>query len=186
MRCLGWVLKSSAMVLAVTLGIGPVQSEPGPTVTYLLNENASLFDFGMLQLSEHLRLLGEKIQSKNPKFSDLHVIALYNWDDNRINITAIIVDIKDKIIGVDDCRAILREIRDDAGYDTSNSKLSGFAETVFGSTSYSSYFHHSDYQRTSEPKNLNQELDKIFRVEVELGKIKCNGPLVGSDVFVAQ
>jgi hypothetical protein len=141
----------------------------------------------MLQLREHLRRLGAEIQSKNPKLSTLALGASYNWDENRINIGGILVGLENRNFDVDECRALIREIREDAGYDTSNSRLSDFLDIIgIGSTIYSDYFRHIGYRRTSEPKNLTQELDKIFRVEISLGKIKCNGPLVGSEIFVAE
>ena len=58
----------------------PVLADPTPSISYLMNEPASLFDLGMYKLEQALNW----IYLNND--SELTVVVNYHWVKNRISI----------------------------------------------------------------------------------------------------
>jgi hypothetical protein len=154
----------------------PGFSEPGPMVTYLMNQPTSLFSFGMLRLDQAMT----NFATRNGGYG----WSTYDWDANRITLTFITVEAAD--VDNDSCRDMLNKIRLTAGIDGRNGKpLLGDASV------FSGLFAQMGFQKKTDPKELHQELDRIIDVTVSLkkrdtGQLSCEGPLASDRVLFAE
>ena len=153
-----------------------------------MDEEASLFDLGMLQLRE---LLNNVTFARGKK---LNVIIDYNWDANRINIRSFyfIEGAKDKNEAKEWCREATNSIRLLLGIDPSTGKplFDGKNSVLSG------IFHHGNYKKTEEPEKIGDELDNITQIlsavgiqsdsNDKLNPVICEGPLIGTKVLLAE
>ena len=150
-----------------------VFAEPSSSVQYLMNEPASLFDFGMKRLDEFLS--GR---------TDIFVITEYNYDQNRILIS--VRDrsdtVKSKGEAKERCAQMIGEMKTMLGVGLDSTSVLG------------SFFSHEGYTKRSEPKNLGAELDSITVIigrilHIERNNnfnISCESPLTSPKVMYSE
>src|SRR3972149_9288044 len=156
----------------------PVLAEPTPSMSYLMNEPASLFDLGMFKLNKHL---------KDGWSDDVTVPqAVYDFHEDRILIGFMPFKEIFKIDkGKEYCRDIIGRIKILLLVDFRT------GETHFpnGMTLKDIFFSHEGFhEKKNEPKNLGSDLAKIIdvgvSVPIEKGKmLPCRSPLLSKEIM---
>jgi len=197
-------------IVCIATQLHPAAAEPSPTVSYLMNEPASLFDVGLIRMNDSLRrfnrmhpidlsekpmmglLRGETdLDIENIGFGTLY--AKYSWDENRINIYALVF-----AIGEEDeanrhvCADLIEYLRfglfgilpafiENVGkpMDRNEPGNRQVLEVVGG------WFDHQDYQSSNRPKYLEVEIMKLMRISVQVNDMlmegnTCEAPLLST------
>ena len=154
------------------------KADPGPIVTYLMGQPASVFDLGMYRLSEFLLRLNDNIEERyQPRTS--HMVAGYSFNENRIQLVHIIaIPREPDKEGL--CKDMIDFLRSSAGFQ--NGKLVTFLENSI----YSSLFSYSGYSNNNEPKNYRNKLDEIMQIRVVVDGFICEAPLIGTGYSVVK
>ncbi len=159
----------------------PVLAGPTPSMSYLMNEPASLLDMGMFKLNMHL---------SNSLFRDSTGTVLkvnYDFDENRITIG--IVSFKE-VSNIDKGKEYCREIID-------NIKLALLVNPNTGAPFVSDvpgilqifFSHEGFYKKKNQPKNLYSDLDKLTDIGVVVGiednktSLTCKSPLLSKEIM---
>ena len=168
-------------ILFITIGI--CKAEPVPSVNYLMNEPASMFDIGLMRLKTAFNNhVGDwKIGGIEPK-----LYAYYDWNKNRIfiNVSYGFYNETPKYLTTQVENMILLFKKTLFGLDDI-----GMPDPQVGSSTLYRYFDHDSYQSQNRPKNLGIELDSITEIGVAVwisGKDKppiCESPLIGKNFF---
>lgn len=133
-------------------------AEPTPSVQWLMNEPATLWDLGLSRIRINFAAYYDR-KNLRPKTRGKYTpIIFYDWDQNRIKIR---LYVKFEAKDIDDlwdgdirtsCKAILQELN-----------LTMHTELRVGS-----YFSHLGFKRNSEPASLAQEIDKITVLQTKI------------------
>ncbi len=156
-------------------------TEPTPAVRHLMNEPATLFDLGMLRLQQKFR----KIALDD--FDLVFAVVSYDWDTNRIKITAFASTEKIKTVEgrKQGCRKVLKEIKQDLGIDLETGRPKGPNSFV------SNLFSHVDYSRRGWPSDLVDELDNMVELTARVfgqtgtGAL-CRSTLLGTEILFTK
>jgi hypothetical protein len=188
------MLRKFAAALAVVLCLAnanATRAEPGAVINWLMNEPASLFDIGMLLLSQEASEWGrfKFVKQFAAKYGgQTFFLVDYDWDENRIYVSGYITaDIVGRTEQKAACKALIIFMSDLAGVDpTTGRALSGL-----NSSSWSQHFSHADYVKTTEPKDYQSRLDQIFVLRVFVGPpakqgTKCRRQLLSSEVYFEE
>jgi hypothetical protein len=170
-------------------GIRICSAEQNSTTSYLINEKASMLDFGMYTLRNHLRGHVDAL------YPGLDLGVSYYPDSNKIDIYTGNSDtekFKTEQEVKDWCKEIICSIRMKLAIDCSS--LKSYLPT--GSSWAYLFFSHNGYSPDNQPKNLGTELDKIIKISVGSPLytknmsgykfIKCEVPLLGSDILCSE
>lgn len=173
----------TAIVLAAALSFGalPVRADPGPVVSWLMNEPASLFDIGMHSLNqsvqESLAVVTEHLDgniSIDRNHSAKTSGAVFNSKKNQI---IIYYYAHKHPFNKADCEKTIISARQTVG-----SVVEG-RRPMTGASYVANFFRHANGDKTSAPANYLWELDEIVEISVNLKGGECFGPLVSNDVF---
>lgn len=176
-------------------------TEPGPTITYLMNEHLTMLDWGMFKLQQRLTELGDNLRSPSSKRDSEPIINQppltiinYDWDSNRLKIQVLLFkeEFKTKQKAENWCTSVIHCIKGDLGIDPKTGKPSRFM--ISGTSNLLIYFTHIGFQGKLEPEGLGTELDKITEISVSTryleGKekrvLRCESPLLGTKIFFAK
>jgi len=150
----------------------PSLAEPSPTVQYLMDEPASLFDLGMKSLNYSL----------SEGMKDVDVFAGYSWEENRIEITVYDVEVPDTIPNEKArCAKLVEQVKRHLAVVNGKTpmKISGLGI----------YFSHTGYKNTKQPKNVATDLDAITTIRVHVSQAKdvtCESPLLSTKVMYSE
>ena len=139
----------------------PVLADPTPSISYLMNEPASLFDLGMFKLNWHLKntsiLFGTKFDSKS-----VTVDAIYTFDQNQITIGFSAGEVMSNIdAGKEYCQEIIGGIKKTLFVNPHT----GIPFDIGGMNTYKLIFSHEGfYEKKDQPKNLYSDLAKITKI----------------------
>jgi hypothetical protein len=188
------MLRKFAAALAVVLCLAnanATRAEPGPVVKWLMNEPASLFDVGMLLLSQEA---SEWVRFKFVKEfaakygGQTFFLVDYDWDENRIYVSGYLTaDIVGRTEQKAACKALIIFMSDLAGVDATT----GRAYSALNSSSFSEHFGHADYEKTSQPKDYRSRLDQIFVLRAFIGPpakqgTKCRRALISNEIYFEE
>ena len=190
------MLRKSAAVLAVVLCLAnsnATRADPGPVVTWLMNEPISLFDLGMHRLSNAVRdwPAADEQNFWLQEFAGMPSYSVaYDWDLNRIFIRGNMKIVTDK--AKEACRAMIDAVHLQAYMDAfSRGEVEMFAPGSEGGYSrFAGFFSHYAYGTQSEPEEYRSRLDNIIileatvlKLDLNLGAdtVKCFQPLTGGD-----
>jgi len=116
---------------------------PDETTQHLMNDTASMLDFGLLRLN--LKLEADNLGT-----------ASYNWEENRIQISLFSLE-KGTVESAEiDCANWIDAVRVKAGIDLD----AGQSKT--GSSSFANLFTHYGFERRSVMEGLQGKIDKII------------------------
>ncbi len=148
------------IILSILLIPIKTYAEPSSSVTYLMNEPFSLFDWGLYKLEDSL---------KDTKFKDLHLIFRtlssvdYEWNKNVINITLTIYPSYSSLSKGDPkkiCRSALTSIKERYGF--------GWEKDIRFLVSIKRFFQHKGYEKKDEPKTLMEDLEAMTKITVQV------------------
>ena len=136
-----------------------VYGEPTPTVSWLMNEPVSMWDWGLMRLENSLRA--------ERSLSNFSVRVDYQWDANIIRI--LVNDTlependwgREKI--VDYGKQVANSIRESLYVNTQTGKPYGSGESFLEIN-----FFHMGFERHSRPDNMGKELDAITEIRVHI------------------
>lgn len=174
-----------------------VYAEPTPTIKYLMNEKASLFDIGIIRLemrfdsfckseSEYFKSI---VPDLSPQYSPASTV-LYDWDGNRI-IMCMTIFLSSQI-SFDKLQAcsklIFNLIRTDMGvnYDKGTDLAPNLTPPVV------EMFSHQGYQQINAPHILLNELKNIIDITLQFVVMPnkpfytCKGKLYGTELLFSQ
>lgn len=177
-----WLSLASIALVAVW----PLQArcEPDATVKWLMNQPVSLFDWGILRLSE---LVDKRLKSglgaeelRKRGITVEAAFARYEWDANRlyIQVTAFKAPVTPEA-----CRFVL---------DVTRNRLVG-EEAGKPREEQARYFldagfqHEGGYGEKTRPSDLSRQLVKITIVRASLGpffEVNCFGSIAGTDANI--
>jgi hypothetical protein len=202
------MLRKCAAVLAVVLCLANVnagRAEPDSVVKWLMNEPASLFDTGILNLRAEVfgwshgtefDLSGQEWSVFNESMRAQYGSAprwgaWYSWEENRIIIGAsqsgrVTIDSKDKAKQA--CSAILDRARHEGGVEPQTGEL---LVPAIGHSLFANRFAHQGYESINQPDNYQSQLDKIFVLQAEVAlfteySTKCRSPLLSNKVYFEE
>lgn len=175
--------KGIVLGLLMTLFIvNPVNSEPSKTITHLMDEPVSMFDWGMHKLNKdingfftallhpdyaffkkiyNLRDSNMENIKKQIEFSDFETDVYYDWDKNRIIIHVQLIN-KNKNLSVATKKAMCQKYTNliKAHYYTDNDKK---YRKMFG---VSSFFGHTSYAKKNAPADLTEHIENITKIKI--------------------
>jgi hypothetical protein len=93
--------RASVAAAALTACIGSLHAEPTPTVNALMNQNVSLFSYGLQRLDARL----DRVFEKDGGFAGVK----YDWDRNRITLSYLNFDSPCATLSRDACEALCRK-----------------------------------------------------------------------------
>lgn len=153
---------------------------PSRRVRYLMDEPITLFDWGLHGLADAMGQL--RLSGGGPK---LTVMSDYNWDKNRIDLTAIAFRrASTRAEAKDWCREAVTGMRAQLGVNPQIGKPARGDSSLLGQ-----YFSHQGFRREGKPKGLNAELDDMTRLsarfsygptERKKGAVLCHGRLLSA------
>jgi len=166
-----------AVAACVLASVITARAEPGPVVDYLMSASVSQFSFGMYRINEDL----DKIEGE----TRTAIFAFYDWDKNRIKISATRFG-DDPKQTAEDCKPIMQRIRVSGGVDENGKFLLGESANSW----FADNFGPIGYERKDAPENFLHKIDDIIDIEINLwssGKhILCSGELVSNKMAVEQ
>ena len=196
------MLRKSAAVLAVALCLAnanATRADPGPVVSWLINEPASLLDLGLLRLNLYLEKEGVFVQ--DPEGVTTSAYVDYFLEANRIKIIVNYFEqsIKKTVELREICKRVITRLRR-FGYIDPDSGNYGGQNTH---SKYAEYFSHICYEIKDAPENYRSRLDKLIvlhvnvnslfpppeampSVEEDLPTTFCTGPLLSNIVYFAE
>jgi hypothetical protein len=154
----------------------PVLSGPDETINYLMNDTASMMDIGMLRLSFALQ-------------RDAIGFANYNWDENRIKISAPYLNANGAYDTAEAaekaCSKWVTELRRVFGVNPATGK------PFWGESSRAAdYFRHRGFNKMNAPETLYEDIDKLIIFECYANSaeslVKVTGALVAKGYSVAK
>lgn len=156
------------LLALIAICLLPVKALSGPdeTTQHLMNDSATMLDFGMLRLNLSL----EAATLAN---------AYFDWDENRIYIWRYFQENETADVGEETCSQWIGDVRLKSGVNRDTGKP--FEKTSL----FAGYFAHHSFKRNSAPETLYQDIDKLFVLRCT-GQIKGGGfitifaPLLGS------
>jgi len=145
------------LIIAILLIIGTtnVNAEPSRSVEWLMDEPASLFDIGMIQMrmanqNQWTPELIKKISKHNLKEKDTGLgSVVYNWEKNTIDIGAYFIGEPSEST----CSAVLSEYKNIAIPKSSGEMKYTFAASKFA---------HINYTSGKRPKSLDKDISNTF------------------------
>jgi hypothetical protein len=187
------MLRNAAAVLAVVLCLAntnATRAEPGPVVNWLMNEPASLFDIGMLQLTTTVWGWSDRKEIKQMSAQlggTIWFAPMYQFDENRIYVAASVSD----AVGIDGAqrKAICKNLIEFMSRMALVDSVTGKPMMGFEHSGFSSEFAHLAYRSTSEPENYRVRLDRIFVLKAiinESPQTTCRRDLLSNKVYFEE
>lgn len=170
----------SILVLSVLGVISSALGEPTPSMRWLMNEPASLFDIGMMRLREFNRIvwtpeLAERVSRRGLKLTPREQRSLgnavYNFDENTISLSAVFGGVPTEAV----CSEVLEMYKDTIVLKS---------DPKFATLDLASFFGHINYTTARRPKDLDEQLVKLFVFTV--GITDGNRPGEGNTVFCSS
>jgi len=157
-----------AILLTVIIAVS-ARAEPGPTVQWLMNEPATLFDLGMSKLNRLVEnsidyIFSDEVGASTDRDEAKHGEASYDYNSNRIIIQLGITRPFEKA----QCLAFLNKAR---------LELVGIGVPDLPSI-ISDFITHTEGNNKIGPRRI----DEITVVTVVMASGYCTGPIVSSDV----
>jgi len=182
-----------SLLMCTSIGI---HAEPSKTVTYLMNEPLSMWDYGLYQLDNRLMDIS-LIQSGKISKTKFFATSSYDFESNRItifastpldlsNIPSYRFEASSITVAKAYCKDMIGSVR--SRLNANNRQL--FAVTGQNS-SVCGYFKHNGFKNALEPSNICNELESMIEiktlVEVKDGvAVRCNGALINESIYYSQ
>lgn len=151
----------AALVLGMCLSAG-TQAEPTATVTWLMNEPMSLFDWGVYKADKKAGGLGE-LGSRLFTARFMSGSAAYDWDANRLRLRVFLNGNGTDAECVENLKAAKHVFLD---FTVTGNDQATAAATVFGYL----FSHEGGYRAKSTPAKLGHELANIATIEATIFK----------------
>ena len=107
----------------------------------------------------------------------------YNWDKNRIYLSALFVDLPHGIDVKLLCKRLISKIRLIGGVSDDGTVLADYSR-------FARNFGHADYKTKNEPDDYRRKLDQIIEVSASVETpdtfTDCHGPLVSNKVYFEE
>ena len=174
--------------------VGVCQAEPTASIKYLMNEPVTMLDWGIYRMGNALRTAGYveflEIDGMRP---NIHAHYEASFNSIVIEVTSPIIEDTDSQKRAKEwCSSVIEQSRVNFGIN----KETGKASSAQGSH-IRRFFQSEGPQRTNQPENLGNELDRITALVVfarfrEKGSkasprtIRCNAPLLGTEVRFSE
>ena len=169
-------------IFAQLVSLGRVAAEPTPSVSWLMNEPASLFDIGMMRMRQNnhkwwIPELMEEIAGSGLKLWKVQLESVeYSWDDNEITISVYLLGPPKENI----CSQVLAKYKNKViaqtgkTFGTTPEKLRKMLRE-WAVKEVTSHFHHVNYTTKRRPKDLDENLLKIIVFVVVLSEAENFG-----------
>lgn len=158
----------------ILLCLMPVRAICGPDATtqFLLDDSASMLDFGLLRLDI---LLSEKQLGT----------AQFLWDGNIFLISTILTGNETHELAEAACSQWVKDVRIAALVNGAT------GEPLYKNSTFAPYFDHNGFARNARPENLLQEIDKKFLLKCfsffqGYEKTTISAPLLGTGYSVEK
>ncbi|MCY4595525.1 MAG: hypothetical protein OXC19_12115 [Bryobacterales bacterium] len=165
------LLRAVGTVALLCCLMTPVRAEPGPVGKWLMTEPLTLWDHGMMNMERDAKQAAERIKTGGDQWA---AWALYDWDNNEIEINLINLDFHGAI-SHETCNETRRSFMTTLFklYGTTDKK----AVTEFMHTRVNWWFSHEGFTNKSRDAKLGEKLTRIIFVAVRLqnddGGIMC-------------
>ena len=196
-------MKRLALAAVLVLVAGTAHAERSEGVVWLMDQPASLFDWGMRSIDEHADTVKEyatKPAVASKVMPDNHVVSwtrggYYNLKTNQIVISFSINTSTSELRKGEACFAALNALRNlffqRAGYrdfDANNDEQ----RIAYARKLMSRFFSHEGIIFPNRPKNIGEELADMTVFEVAYSRreglpgISCSVPLAGNAITVSE
>jgi hypothetical protein len=157
-----WALSAVLICLLPSSAI----SGPDKTTTHLMNESATMLDFGMLRLSLFL--------------DEYETSVRYIWDENRIQLVRNFHQYADKDLAEESCSQWVTKMRRMAMINTDTGKP--YQENSV----FANVFSHFGFTSSKTPEGLYQDIDILFQLTCYAsieggGSLIVSAPLLGAN-----
>lgn len=181
-------MKTFNLILSIFLFLIPLSSlaAPGETTNYLMSEPASLFDLGFAQLTT--RLSNAKVEVA--KGVPLIIWTNYNYDDDKIEITGLVVTNNQEFLKntADICKLVIANIRTEL-------LINPKTLTPYNSDSVSNFFVGTHfYSARKIPPDIENSLERMVNL---IGIVRldntdkspittCKAGLIDKDIYISN
>lgn len=155
-------MKYFSALLLLFLLVSPAQADPNKTISYLMSEPMSMFDWGMYRLSRGV--IGN-YYANNEHVSNAGSLSVdYDWDKNIIVMHHTIYQKTEslkKISSRDLCKELIKSF-----------KFWHKAPTQ----SLGKFFVHKDFRSKSEPANLVRDVESLIVISISIWASETGEP----------
>ena len=183
-------MRSRTMILALVVAVVVVpvstHARTSRTVEYLMSEPLTLWDSGLMRLSEHVRVT---VQEAAGIYA--FVSTGYDWDSGRLLIEIMHAAQPSDSLDTATAKALSLEtvnrVRKSLRVDPATG-LTGYAQHSY----LASFFSHRSVLGDGEPDSMGDDLDKITYIYVECvgllgsGTLMCEAPLLGTEAEITE
>lgn len=172
------------VVAAWLLILPPVQAEPGPTASYLMNTPPSLLTLGLARLDQHLDKIIE--EHNEWRLAWLHSTVVYDAPKDKIAIVLWCTDGLDRCEATEQsCKFAIEAVR---GLALLREGKVANPMRQYGSR-FALFFQQASNSVKPDEKLANG-IDQMFIVRVSMSnsgkKADCWAPLLGKDIFLGK
>lgn len=161
-----------AWLLLVVLGPALVAAEPTPSVRWLMNEPASLFDIGMMRLGDANKFWWTPVALEEPSKRHLNLVlndrggvgsAVYTWDENLITLDLPLLGTPSEAL----CSTALDIYKNVVSPHHADASASSRQMAMLLLTHF---FDHVNYSSTRAPKDLHENLTNVIIFSVGISE----------------
>lgn len=152
-----------------------VRAEPSVAVNKLMGEAVSAFTFGMYLTDKAIREEHDRLKEVD---GGVYITtAVYNWDQNEIQLLVQSRSKDKQAVFEEKCRKIVYTLRLRGGVAD--------GKKLMGSVAYSQHFAPIGYENKKN-KDLPNKLDNIFVVHYNSGKHSCSAQVLGEGYSIKR
>ncbi|MGA2351354.1 MAG: hypothetical protein ABSF70_13045 [Terracidiphilus sp.] len=160
------VVSRTAAYLAVFVMFAPTaQADPSPSVRYLMNEQVSMFEWGIFLLQTHVEHFAWN-RGLNVRSQFAHVE--YDWQKNELGIKLVVYPAYQSLqqaTARQACGSLMSQMKTLLGADP---KMPEIREMQGIGT----FFHHKQFESGDVPKTLDADLEAITSLEINVMESK--------------
>jgi hypothetical protein len=162
-------------------------AKPSATVRFLMNDSASMLDWGLFRIEYQLSPDSFGLKPK-PR-----VIAQYEWNSNRI-LLQLTPDGESEFANAAEaekwCQSVISMIKERLGINSKNGK----PKTGDSSTLYT-FFVHQGYETEGMPEDFGSKMDYLAEIIAQVPvkgpkgekmSLRCKAPLLGREVSCTE
>jgi hypothetical protein len=153
----------------IILASSRTQAEPSPSVRYLMNEQVSMFEWGIFLLEAQVKRF-EWDDGLDIKKQFAHVE--YDWPKNQLEIQVVVYpryQSLQKTTARQVCSSLISQMKFHFGLDPRYPELRDME-------GLGTFFHHKQFAKSDSPQTLETDLEAITNLEVQVMASKSDSP----------
>ncbi|OHY72932.1 hypothetical protein [Marinobacter sp. AC-23] len=162
-------MRAAIIPMLLLLASSNASSGPNKTVSYLMNEPLTMFEWGLYKVKDEIFSI--EFEDLDLTFRNLAGVE-YDWEGNRINLSLTIYPeyaFFKKVGGKKICKLALQKVKSRFGYG-----VEAKYRELFG---INTYFEHKGFTNKSKPESLAEDLENITKIMINVYSSESNRPM---------